>query len=87
MIDNTNTNIIGLTDDEKKFYFQAKEMLNNNVNWLTFEDFAFGANSPIYRGKRSHVEVLKSPLYMVLKDMSLQLGVQQGKVLRKKEKK
>jgi hypothetical protein len=72
-----------LTTDEKKFYSLARKKLQGNVDWLSFDEFAFGMSSPIYSGKKSHLDVLKSPLYLALKDMSLQLGVQQGKVARK----
>jgi hypothetical protein len=56
-----------------------------NTNWLAFDEFAFGIRSPIYHGRRSHFEVLQSALYLVLKDMSLQLGVQQGLIKRTKK--
>ena len=72
-----------LTEAEKTFFSQAQNKVQNNVNWLSFDEFAFGMRSPIYSGRKSHLDVLKSPLYLALKDMSLQLGVQQGKIARK----
>jgi hypothetical protein len=58
-------------------------------SWLAFDEFAFRMESPIYSHHRSHLEVHKDPLYLALKDMSLQLGTQQGRVARRpaKEKK
>ena len=82
-------NLDDLTPNEKKFYKQAIKRFQENTNWLSFDEFAFGITSPIYKGQRSHIEVLKSALYLALKDMSLQLGVQQRliKRTRKVEKK
>jgi len=82
-------NLDELTAEEKRFYKQAIKRFRENTNWLSFDEFAFGMRSPIYKGRRSHIEVLQSALYLALKDMSLQLGVQQGliKRTRKAEKK
>jgi len=73
-----------LTETEKKFYRQALKKFRDNINWLVFDEFAFGKQSPIYSQRRSHLDVLKEPLFLALKDMSLQLGVQQGMIARKK---
>ena len=75
----------GLTPEEKKFYRQALKRFQANASWLAFDEFAFGALSPIYHQQRSHVPVLKSPLYLALKDMSLQLAVQQKLITRTKK--
>lgn len=77
-------NLGGLTSEEKKFYRQALKRFQENTRWLAFDEFAFGMGSPIYIRQRSHMDVLKSALYLALKDMSLQLGVQQGLVARTK---
>lgn len=77
-------NLGGLTSEEKKFYRQALKRFQGNTSWLAFDEFAFGMGSPIYSRQRSHIDVLKSALYLALKDMSLQLGVQQGLVARTK---
>ncbi|MEW6368849.1 MAG: hypothetical protein AB1714_29825 [Acidobacteriota bacterium] len=69
-----------LSSEERSFYKRARERFDRGVHWLSFDDFAFGMNSPIYKGKKSHLDVLKEPLYRVLKDMWLELGVRQGKV-------
>jgi hypothetical protein len=71
-------NLDDLTAEDKKFYKQAMKRFRENTDWLSFDEFAFGIKSPIYNGRRSHIEVLQSALYLVLKDMSLQLGVQKA---------
>lgn len=78
-------NLDDLTADDKKFYKQALKRFRENTKWLSFDEFAFGTRSPIYSGRRSHIQVLESALYLVLKDMSLQLGVQQGLIKRSKK--
>lgn len=72
-----------LNESERTFYRRALRKFMQNTPWLAFDAFAFGMMSPLYRGRTSHLEVLKSPLYLALKDMSLQLGVQQGMIARK----
>jgi len=78
-------NLGGLTKVEEQFYRQALRRFRENTNWPDFDDFAFGMRSRIYAGRRSHLEVLKHPLYLALKDMSLQLGVQQGRIAGRDE--
>jgi len=72
--------LAALSDEEQRFYRAAKERSDNGIPWFDFDDFAFGSNSPLYRGRASHHEVLQHPLYIVLKDMWLELGVRQGRV-------
>lgn len=74
----------GLDEREKRFYLRALKEFEKNVKWLEFDQFVLGRNSPLYDGRRSHLEVLKHPLYLALKDMWLQLGVQQGMVAETK---
>ncbi|MBI5478792.1 MAG: hypothetical protein HY906_08055 [Deltaproteobacteria bacterium] len=71
-----------LSASQERFYRQALEKLRQNAPWLAFDAFAFGAMSPLFVGRKSHLEVLRIPLYQALKDMSLQLGVQQGMIRR-----
>jgi hypothetical protein len=78
-------NLDALTAEEKKFYKEAVKKFQENTQWFSFDEFAFGMRSPIYKGKKSHMHVLKSELYLILKDMSLQLGVQQGLIARKRK--
>ena len=73
----------GLTNKQRSFYQQALKKFRENTSWLAFDEFAFGMMSPIYSGRDSHLKVLGDPLYRALKDMWLQLGVQQGMVRRK----
>lgn len=74
-----------LTVEEKTFYEEALRRFRQNVDWLDFDEFAFGMGSPIYARHRSHLDVVKQPLYLALRDMWLQLGAQQGMV-RSEEK-
>jgi|SRR5450830_670721 hypothetical protein len=72
-----------LNESERIFYRRALRKFMQDTPWLAFDSFVFGMMSPLYRGRTSHLEVLRSPLYLVLKNMSLQLGVQQGMITRK----
>ncbi|HEY6242691.1 MAG TPA: hypothetical protein VIX17_02020 [Pyrinomonadaceae bacterium] len=78
-------NLDDLTPEEKRFYKQALKRFHENAKWLAFDEFAFGMSSPIYKGRKSHLDVLENSLYLVLKDISLQLGVQQGLIRRAKK--
>ena len=73
-----------LTEEEKKFYSQALTKFRQGMPWVSFEQFAFDPGSPIYKRRRSHLEVMKDPLYLALEDMWLQLGVQQGLIAEEK---
>jgi hypothetical protein len=74
-----------LDSDRKRFYQSALEKLDENVPWLEFEDFAFSFGSPVFRASRNRKEVLSDPLYVVLKDIWLRLGIRQGLVAPSKE--
>jgi len=82
-----NIKLDSLTNVEKAFYQRALENFRQNMNWLDFDEFALGMQSPLYFGKRSHHEVLHHPLFLALKDMSLQLGIRQGMIAKSKQKK
>lgn len=73
-----------LNETEKKFYRQALRKFQSNTDWLAFDEITFGMTSPIYSNHTSRRDVAKNPLFLVLKDMWLQLGVQQGKIARPK---
>jgi hypothetical protein len=77
-------NLDNLNDEEKRFYQRALKKFQQNVGWLEFDDFVLGMRSPLYSGKRSHHDVLKHPLHLALKDMSLQLGIRQGMIAKSK---
>ncbi len=80
-------NLGSLTKAEEGFYLRALKKFRQNANWLDFDDFVLGMQSPLYSGKRSHHEVLRHPLFLALKDMSLQLGIRQGVIAKSKDKK
>jgi hypothetical protein len=69
-----------LTPEERAFLARAREKYHANVNWLEFEEFAFGTRSPIFSKKRSHLNVVEHPLYVALKGLWLDLGVRQGRI-------
>ena len=69
-----------LTPEELAFLARARENFRANMNWLEFEELAFGSRSPIFAKTRSHRNVVEHPLYIALKDMWLELGVRQGYV-------
>ena len=63
------------------FFRRALDKFSSNANWWSsFENFAFGPNSPIYARHKSYGRLVKDPLYRALQDMWLQLGVNQGEV-------
>ncbi len=72
-----------LSDIEKQFYQRVRKQFEANAPWLLFDELAFGVSSPIYSGRTSHLDVLEQPLYLALKDMSLELGVRQGLIAAK----
>lgn len=73
-----------LAGEEKAFYLRALRRFQANEDWLSFDD-VFDPGSPIYSKRRSHLDVLKDALYLALKDMWLQLGVQQGMIVRQEQ--
>jgi hypothetical protein len=68
----------GLDGDRRAFYRSALEKFEKNVSWFEFETFAFGFTSPVFHRSRNRSEVLSDSLYVALKDMWLQLGINQG---------
>ncbi len=79
---NLEIDLTRLPERQKKFFEQALQKYRKNTSWLEFDTFIFGPASPLFVGRKSHLDVLKDPLYKALKDMSLQLGVQQGMIKR-----
>jgi hypothetical protein len=69
-----------LSPEESDFLRQAEKKYRSNAHWFEFEDFAFGMRSPLFSRHRSHLDVLRHPLYLALKEMWLDLGVKQGLV-------
>lgn len=66
-----------LTEEEKRFYQEAVKKFQENTEWSMFDEFVFGMKSPIYLKQSSHLDVLKKPLFLALKDMSNQLKARQ----------
>jgi hypothetical protein len=64
----------------KAFFMEAEEKFKNDVPWGDFDTWAFGQKSPIYKNQRSHLDVMKVPTYLVLKDLSMRLGINQGHI-------
>ncbi len=75
-----------LTENEKAFYERAAKAFRRNMEWFSFDQFVFSPRSPIYGRHRSHLEVLRDPLYLALRDMWVELGVRQGMVAPSKSK-
>lgn len=69
-----------LTAEEHRLYRRAIGYFESGMNWLSFDEFAFGAASPIYKGKKKPQEVIAHPLFLALKDMSIELGIRQGQI-------
>ena len=77
--------LTGLDADRQRFYRLAMEQFHANVDWLEFENFAFSFGSPIFKAVHDRQEVLTDPLFVVLKDIWLRLGIRQGMVAPSKE--
>lgn len=73
-------NIDDLSMSKAAFFAEAMRRFRANADWFAFDDFVFGWHSALYAAKRAHTKVLRSPLYLALRDMSLQLAVQQGRI-------
>jgi hypothetical protein len=73
-------NLDSLNDAEKKFFRVALKLFCRNERWLAFDEFILSMNSPLFAKDRSHKGLVDHPLFLVLRDMSLQLGVQQGMI-------
>ena len=69
-----------LSPAETAFYRQAYSYFKKGMDWRSFHSFAFGLQSPIYANRRSQKEVTARPLFLALRDMWLQLGINQKRV-------
>ena len=63
---------------KKRLYENALEQFRRNVSWFEFERFVFSYTSPLFSSARNRAAVVDDPLYAALKDMWLQLGIDQG---------
>lgn len=77
--------LASLDYDRKRVYHSAMEQLDANVDWFEFEDFAFSFGSPVFKSSKDRREVLTDPLFLILKDIWLRLGIRQGMVAPSKE--
>lgn len=75
----------GLTPEEQQFLSRAQAKFADGLDWLEFENFAFGPRSPLFSRTRSQQDVVKHPLYVALRDMWLELGVRQGRIAAARE--
>ena len=77
--------ITSLNNKQKDFYYDACEALRNGMKESDFLDILF--NYGVKRGfffepRLSHEELLKQPLYLVIEQIWLELGVRQGTMKR-----
>ncbi len=82
----TSVELSSLDTKQQAFYKEALANFRRKVSWADFEEFAFGMGSPLYAHRTSHLEVLSDPLYEVLTDMWLELGVKQGLIAPEQSK-
>jgi len=71
-----------LTSEKLRLFETASELFRKNTSWFEFEQFVFSFTSPLFRQAKNRADVLKDPLYVALKDMWLQLGINQGFIAR-----
>ena len=67
-----------LSPEKERFFDVAHKQFRKNVNWFEFEQLVFSYTSPIFSGAKNRGAVVNDPLYRALKDMWLQLGIDQG---------
>ena len=69
-----------LSERQQRFYREALARYRRTVHFMDFDEWAFYGNSPIYDGLATKTEALSTPLYLELRDMWLELGIDQGYV-------
>jgi hypothetical protein len=70
---------LGELDTEKKhLYERAQKLFRSNASWFAFEQVVFTYTSPLFHRSRNRADVFNDPLYKALKEMWLQLGIDQG---------
>ena len=67
-----------LSPEKSRFFETAQKQFRKNVNWFEFEQVVFSYTSPVFSKSKSRAQVANDPLYLALKDMWLQLGINQG---------
>lgn len=70
---------LGTLDAAKRRLYQAAlDRFQEHASWFDFEQFVFSYTSPLFAQSRNRADVVNDPLYAALKDMWLQLGIDQG---------
>ena len=67
-----------LEAEKKRFFETAQKQFRSNVSWFAFEQAVFSYTSPLFRRSRNRADVVHDPVFKALKDMWLQLGIDQG---------
>jgi len=65
---------------DRDFYRLALRLFKENARWTSFNELILGMQSPLYRRDRPRRDFRSDPLYLALKDMSIQLGIRQGMI-------
>lgn len=73
-----NIDLGDLDAAKRRLYERALAQFRRGVSWFEFEQFVFSYTSPLFSGARNRAAVVDDPLYTALKDMWLQLGIDQG---------
>ena len=63
---------------KRRLYERALEQFREGVSWFAFEHLIFSYTSPLFSTARNRADVVDDPLFAALKDMWLQLGIDQG---------
>lgn len=71
-------NLGELDDKRQRLFDAARKQFRQNTSWFDFEQLVFSYTSPLFQGSRSRADVVHDPLFKALKDMWLQLGIDQG---------
>jgi hypothetical protein len=69
-----------LDADKRRLFETAHEKFRQNTNWFEFEQLVFAYTSPLFNRAKNRADVVSEPLFLALKDMWLQLGIDQGYV-------
>jgi len=77
--DGTTIELTDLNPEEEAFYWQVLEKFQRKDRWVEFNHFALSMTSLAYSPRRRQMYPDRdNPLLVVLKDMSVQLGKEQG---------
>ena len=76
-----------LSPERERFFEDARRQFQKNVSWFDFERVVFSYWSPLFSGLKNRADVVNEPLFIALKDMWLQLGINQGYVAHRDDRK